>query len=96
MILLLISHLIFKINRINSNERFITFVSKLSNNTNSYYIVQWIFVGFVMFICGGAGLWGSHNTPMVVGIVGIIVITISSYFIAPFIIIALKKIKLHS
>ncbi len=88
-ILLFIGNLIYKTKKIKENERFNNFIVNFSININSYYIIQWILVGFVMFICGGVGLWGSHNVIAIVGILGIIFITIASYFLAPFI----NKIK---
>lgn len=85
MTLLLIGHLIYKIKGIRNNEKFNNFISRFSNYTNDYYIIQWILVGFVMFILGGVGLWGTHNTPMLVGIIGIIAISVISYFLSPLI-----------
>ena len=84
-VLLLIGHLIYRNNKIKNNIKFNNFIANFSSNTNNYYIVQWILVGSVMFICGGIGLWGTHNTPLVIGIIGIIVITFISYFLAPLI-----------
>ena len=90
-ILLFLGHLLYRIDKIKNNEKFNQFIAYFSSNTNNYYIIQWIIVGFGMFICGGIGLWGSHNTHILVGIFGIIFITIISYYLSPLI----NKIKKH-
>ncbi len=93
--ILFLCNLLYKAKRVRNAKKFNAFISRFSKNTNGYYIAQWTIVGFAMFICGGVGLWGSHNTHMTVGIVGILVITVVSYFLAPLVEVAKKKLRLE-
>jgi len=79
-----ICHMLFKVLKLEKNEKITAGIKKYSACITYNYIVQWTIVGWVLFITCGTHAWNSQSIGIAVTFVCIVVITIVSYMLGRF------------
>jgi len=73
--------LIFRLFKLERFEKFTAFLVKYSSCISYDYAIQWIIIGWIMFITCGCGVWGTKAITTVPCLALIIVITVASFFL---------------